>query len=423
MNYEELLNWLYSFEKFGIKLGLDRINQICKKLQNPQDKLNIIHVGGTNGKGTVCRLLGSILANSGYKVGIYTSPHLQRFTERFLINYKEISNKDVVKLIEKIRPIIEDMIKKENTPTFFEIVTAIAFQYFYEESVEYAIIEVGLGGRFDATNIVNPDITIITNVSLEHQNILGNKIEDIAFEKAGIIKEGIPLITASSGKALDVIKKISKEKKSRMTVIDNNSWKKISGGVDWQEYLINGSLKDYRIKTSLIGNFQGENIAIALNAIETLQMNGLYVTEDSIYEGIEKTSNPGRMEIVDFEPIILLDGAHNVSGIKYLKNTLENDFIFEKVIIVFGILSDKKIEEILDIIMPIADIIILTKSKNKRAFDPNKLKDMIKNKEVIVKENISDAINYARKISKKQDLICVTGSLFTVGEAKEYLLQ
>ena len=212
MNYEESIDWLYSFEKFGIKLGLERIINICKKLGDPQDKLKIIHVGGTNGKGTVCRLLGSILSNSGYKVGIYTSPHLQRFSERFLINEDEISKKDVVGLIEKIKPIIEEMIKKEKSPTFFEIVTAIAFQYFYEKSVDFAIIEVGLGGRFDATNIVIPEISIITNVTLEHQNILGKKVEEIAYEKSGIIKEKVPIITAATGRALVVIKENAKKK-------------------------------------------------------------------------------------------------------------------------------------------------------------------------------------------------------------------
>ena len=421
MNYKESIDWLYSFEKFGIKLGLERIIHICKKLDNPQNKIKIIHVGGTNGKGTVCKIIGSILKNSGYKVGIYLSHHLQRFSERFVINEKEISKKDVVNLIEKIKPIIEEMTKNDNTPTFFEIVTAMAFQYFFDKSVDYTIIEVGLGGRFDATNVIIPEISIITNVTLEHQNILGKKIEDIAFEKAGIIKEKVPIITAATGKALDVIKKIANEKKSNVTIVEKNSWEKASGGVDWQELLIKGTLKEYNIKTSLIGRFQGENIAISLNTIEILQMNGLYVTEESIIEGIEKTSNPGRMEIVGFEPLILLDGAHNIAGINFLKIALENDFVYEKLILVFGILSDKSVKEILDIIIPIADTIIITKSTNPRASDPSKLKDMIKGKDVILKEKVSDAISYAKKIAKKQDLICVTGSLFTVGESKDYL--
>jgi len=421
MNYKETIDWLYSFEKFGIKLGLERITHICKQLGNPQKNYKVIHVGGTNGKGSVCRFLQSILTLSGYKVGVYTSPHLQRFSERFVIDNKEISENDVVLLVEKVKTIVEEMIKDDNTPTFFEIVTAMAFQYFSDKNVDFAVAEVGLGGRYDATNIVDPIVTVITNVSLEHQKVLGDKIENITFEKAGIIKEGVPVVTGANGKTLNVIQKVAKEKKSSVTVINNSSWKKVSGGVDWQEFLVNGSLKDYNIKTSMIGKFQGENIALSLVAIESLQMNGVYVTDESITEGIEKTTNPGRMEIAGFEPMILLDGAHNITGINSLKKTLEEDFVYERLILVLGILSDKSVQEMLDIITPIADIIIVTKSHNKRACSPSELKEMIDEKEVVVKDEISEAIDYAKKIAKKQDLICITGSLFTVGEAKDHL--
>ena len=421
MNYDESIDWLYSFEKYGIKLGLERIIHICKELGDPQKNLKIIHVGGTNGKGSICRFLQSILSQNGYKVGIYTSPHLQRFSERFIIDKKEISQKDVALLSEKIKPIIEEMIKNNNTPTFFEIVTSMAFQYFSDKQVDYAIIEVGLGGRFDATNIVDPIVTVIINVSLEHQNILGKNIEDIAFEKAGIIKKSIPVITATDGKSLDIIQKVAKENNSPVTIVDNSSWKKTSGGIDWQGFLFNGSLKDYNVKISMPGEFQGENIAVTLSTIETLQMMGIYITDESILEGFEKTTNPGRMEIVSFEPIILLDGAHNMEGIRSLKKTLKDNFAYEQLNLVIGVLSDKNIQEMLDIITPIADTIILTKSHNNRAYSTSKLKKMISKKNVVVMDEISKAIDYAKKISNKQDLICITGSLFTVGESKDYL--
>lgn len=421
MKYKETIDWLYSFEKFGIKLGLERITHICKELGDPQKKYKVIHVGGTNGKGSVCRFLQSILTLNGYRVGVFTSPHLQRFSERLIIDGKEISEKDVVLLVKNIKPIIDEMVKNSNTPTFFEIVTAMAFQYFSDKNVDFTIIEVGLGGRYDATNIVDPIVTIITNVSLEHQDRLGDKIEGIAFEKAGVIKDGIPVITGASGKTLDLIQKVAKEKNSLVTVIDNGSWKKIQGGPDWQEFLVNGSLKDYNVKTSMAGKFQGENIALTLATIETLQMNGIYITDDSITKGIEKTTIPGRMEIAGFEPLILLDGAHNIAGITSLKNSLVEDFVYERLILVLGILSDKNIQEMLDIITLIADVIIVTKSYNKRACDPSDLKEMINKKEVVVKDKIIDALDYAKSVAKKQDLICITGSLFTVGEAKDYL--
>lgn len=421
MNYKESINWLYSFDKFGIKLGLERITYICKKLNNPHKKLKIIHVGGTNGKGSVCKFLQSILTLNGYCIGVYTSPHLIRFSERFTIDDKEISNSDIVLLVKKIKPIIDEMIKKNNTPTFFEIVTAMAFEYFKLKEVDYAIVEVGLGGRFDATNIVNPIVTVITNISLEHQDRLGEKIEDIAFEKAGIIKKGIPVITAASGKALDIIKKRADEKKSSITIIDKHSYIIQSGGIDWQQYLIICSLMEYYVKVNIAGNFQGENLALTIATIEILQINGIYISDESIIEGIEKTKYPGRMEIIGFEPIILLDGAHNIEGIKLLKDTIKDNFIFEKLILIIGILSDKNVLQMLDIITYISDTVILTKSKNKRASDPQKLKEQVDCKNVIVKDEIPEAIKYAKKIASKQDLILITGSLFTVGEAKEHL--
>ena len=420
MNYKKSIDWLYSYEKFGIKLGLERISYICKKLGNPQDKYKIIHVGGTNGKGSVCRFLQSILTLNGYKVGVYLSPHLQRFSERFLIDGDEISEDDIVVLIEKIKPIIDEMIKNKNIPTFFEIVTALAFQYFNDKKVDFAIIEVGLGGRFDATNIVKPVVSVITNVTFDHQDRLGKKIEEISFEKAGIIKKDIPLVTAATDKALEVIKKEVKEKKTNISVIEKSSWEKTQGGPEWSEFLINGLLKNYNVKTKMAGQFQGENIAIVLATIEILQMNGVYITDESIIKGIEKTSIVGRMEIVGFEPIVFLDGAHNIAAMQYLKNTLVNDFVYEKLIIVIGILADKNVLEMLDIITPISDIIVVTKSQNKRACDPLKLKDMIDKKEAVIKDDIISAIDYAKKVASKRDLICITGSLFTVGEAKDY---
>ena len=426
MNYNNAIDWLYSFEKFGIKLGLERIAYICEKLDNPQDNYKIIHVAGTNGKGSVCKYLESIFFESGYSVGTFLSPHVQNFSERFAVNKKEISEKDVVFLVEKIKPIIDEMQKKGDTPTFFEITTAMAFEFFRLKKVDFGIIEVGLGGRFDATNIVKPLVSIITNVTLEHQDRLGKTIEKIAFEKAGIIKENVSVITAAKEKALYVITKIAKEKNAPLKIIDNNSFKKINGSINWQEFEINGFLKTYNVKTCIGGGFQGENIALSLATIEQLQMNGVYITDDAIVEGIEKATIIGRIEVISYEPLIVLDGAHNIAAISALKNTIKNDFVYDKLILIIGIFSDKNIKQMLRIIAPIADIIVVTKSDSIRAEDPKRLKQIIEDlkikKEVVIKEKISSAIDYSKKISSKKDLICVTGSLFTVGEARAYLL-
>jgi dihydrofolate synthase/folylpolyglutamate synthase len=426
MNFEEAIDWLYGFQRFGVKLGLERISYICDKLGNPQNNYKIIHVGGTNGKGSVCRILESILTSNGYNVGLYTSPHLQRFSERLIVNNEEISKSDIANLAEKLKPIINDMVKNGKTPTFFEIVTGMTFQYFSEKEVDFSIIEVGLGGRFDATNIVNPLLTVITNVSLEHQHVLGRYIKDIAYEKAGIIKNNVPVVTAANADALKIIKKICKEKNADINTIHNNSWKRLNNNINYQEFSIKGFLKDYIVRTKMLGEYQGENIALSLFAIENLQLNGVYITEKSIIDGFLKTFNPGRMEIVSNNPMIILDGAHNPMGIKMLAESLKKDLVYQKLLLVIGILSDKNIKEMLKIIVPMAFMIIVTKPDNKRACNQSDLKKMIHDfelkKEVVVKDRISNAVEFAKSMAKKDDLILVTGSLFTVGEAREYLI-
>jgi len=425
MNYEESLGWLNSFQRFGMKLGLERISYICKELGDPQNVLKVIHVGGTNGKGSVCRFLESVLLASGYSVGVYISPHLQRFSERIVVDGEEISEGDVVSLVKRAKPVVEKMIEEGDGPTYFEIVTAMAFQYFKDKNVDFAVVEVGLGGRFDATNVVNPVVSIITNVSLEHTDVLGKKVEDIAFEKAGIIKNGVPVVTAAEGKALEVIEKVANERNAPLNIVRRGDRERFNSGLGGQEFHIKGFLKDYDIKTSLPGGFQGENIALTLAAVEILQMNGFYVSDDSINNGVSKTVHTGRMEIVSRDPVILLDGAHNAAGMQKLVDALENDFDFSRLILVLGILSDKDIKSMLESIAPIADVIVVTKSHNSRACDPYKLRGLIGElgfrNEIAVEDEITDAINYAKSIAKKEDIICITGSLFTVGEARDCL--
>jgi len=427
MKFEEALNWLYGFEKFGIKLGLERINHIAEKLGNPQNNYKIIHVAGTNGKGSVCKFLASILTSGGYKVGIYLSPHLQRFSERIVVDNKEISDDEFVSLVDKIKPIVDEMIKNDNTPTFFEIVTAIAFQYFSDKGVDFAVIEVGLGGKYDATNIVSPMVSVITNITLEHTDILGKTIKDIALQKAGIIKDNVAVVTAAKGDALKVIKNVAEERSAPVYVIDEKKWKRTYCDTEGQKFVIKGDLTDYSVKTSMLGKHQGENIALAVISIENLQMNGVYIPETSIIDGVAKATNPGRLEIVKHEPLVLLDGAHNPDGMRTLRTTLDEDFDYDKLILILGILSDKDIASMLSIIVPVAHTIIVTKSHNSRACEPSKLKEMIEKsgykKKVIVKNEISDAIEYANSIAKKNDTICITGSLFTVGEARDHLMK
>ena len=369
MNYNCSIKWINSFQKFGIKLGLDRVKYILDELGNPHENYKIIHVGGSNGKGSVCNIIASILNESDYKVGIYTSPHLHDIKERIIVNNQIISNDEFANITKKIKPIIEKMKASREVPTYFEILTAISFQYFKEKKVDYAILEVGLGGKYDATNIVTPVISVITNVSLEHQNILGKNITQIAKQKGGIIKESTPIFTAAKNKSLEIIKKIANEKNAPIYIISNKNWIRLENTLEFQEFRITGLLKEYRVKTKLLGNYQGENITLAIKVLEYFQNHGIKINEDYIQQGIKKTINPGRMEIVNYDPIILLDGAHNPKGVKLLVETLKNDFKYNKLIFILGILKDKDIKSMMPSIISISDYIITTQSNNDRAIE------------------------------------------------------
>jgi dihydrofolate synthase/folylpolyglutamate synthase len=424
MDFKESIDWLYSFKQYGSKLGLERIFLIMKQLKNPQNNIKIVHVTGTNGKGSVCKYVGSILQKAGYSVGVYISPHLERFSERIVIDDREISDEEITLLVEKIKPVVDEIIGNNNTPTFFEIVTAMAFLFFSDSSVDFAVVEVGLGGRFDATNVVIPVVSVITNISLEHTARLGEDVKSIAFEKAGIIKDNVPVITAVKDDAKIVVEKTAKEKNAQVICIDKNSWKRLSYTIQYQEFLIYGILNEYTVKTSMLGSYQGENIALAVTAAEQLQMNGTYLTDNDIIDGISTAFNPGRMEIIAENPTVLLDGAHNPAGMKMLKKTLKEDFEYERLILIIGILEDKDIQRMLTTIIPVSDVVIVTKSKNARACEPTALKDRIKEigytKGLFVEKSLPKAIDHAKIMAGKKDVICISGSLFTVGEARSY---
>ncbi|MFO7677500.1 MAG: folylpolyglutamate synthase/dihydrofolate synthase family protein [Thermoplasmatota archaeon] len=425
MDYKQSINWLYSFHKYGSKLGLERISLLMNHLQNPQHNYKNIHITGTNGKGSVCKYIGSILQQAGYTVGVYISPHLQRFSERMSINGIEISQKDIAQLITKIKPIIEEMISQNNTPTFFEITTALAFQYFSDKRVEYAVIEVGLGGRFDATNILSPNLTIITNISLEHTEYLGKNVKLIAYEKAGIIKESVPVITAVQNNAKHIIEQVATEKNAPLISVDETFWKRIDHSIQYQKFRIQGQINSYIVETSMLGEYQGENIALSLIGIEQLQKQGIIITHSHITSGIAHAFNPGRMELISKKPMILLDGAHNTAGMKMLYRSLQQDFHYNSLILILGILKDKAIKYMLSTILPLADILITTQSRNPRACNSETLAAMITKidptKEIIIKPTISEAIQQALSIANSDDLVCISGSLFTVGEAREYI--
>ena len=385
MDYKKVLEELYGLDIKKWILGLDRMEALLEKLGHPEKRLRCIHVAGTNGKGSVCAMISSILKEAGYKAGMYTSPHLKRFNERIGINGKLIKDKDIVKYYLMAK-------RHVNGQSFFEITTAMAFLYFAEKKADFAVLEVGLGGRLDATNVVMPLVSVITNIGLEHTRFLGSTIEKIAYEKAGIIKKNIPAVTAAEGIALATIKKVSDERNSKLHIAPKEGLK-------------------YRL--GLKGEFQKQNASIAIKAIETLQNNySLKISENSIKNGLLNAKWPGRFQFL--EKNVLVDCAHNPHGFRVLSNELKN-LNYKKLIVILGFSDDKDVGSISKIIAPMASKIILAKSSNERAAEPETIKKYF-NKIIIVIKNPKKALNYAKKIAKKEDLILVAGSIFLVGE-------
>ena len=429
ITYSEALDYIYDLTKYGIKLGLKNINYLLYLLGEPHKKLKIIHVAGTNGKGSTCSSISSILQSDGYKVGLYTSPHLVDFTERIKINHKSIDRKKVSELLERIKPYIE---KVANTPsyghpTFFEVITAMAFLYFFEEQVDFLVLEVGLGGRLDATNVCEPLISVITHIDYDHMDKLGNSLEEIAREKGGIIKpEGIVISSNQYEEAYNEIKKIADEKNSHIYSVGREIiYKIVKSDIKGVIFDLKGIYNEYKnLHTPLLGRHQADNSAAAITAIEALKIRGVNITEKAIRVGLEKVKWTGRLEIIQTNPTLVLDGAHNPSGIKVVRDALKEIFSYHRLILVLAIFADKDYKKMIQIIVPNADLIIATKTKNPRATPPQVIAkeaaQYIDQNKIIITENIPQAINCAISNSKEDDLICITGSLCTVGEAKKY---
>jgi len=396
MHYKKILKYLYSLESPKIKLGLDRIQGLLGKIGNPEKELKCIHVAGTNGKGSVCAMIFCILKEAGYKVGLYTSPHLKRFNERIRINNKEITDKEIVEYFLKVKPYITKQ-------SFFEITTAMAFLYFNDRKVDFAVLEVGLGGRLDATNVAVPLVSVITNIGIEHTDLLGSTIEKITFEKAGIIKNNVPVVAGAKGKALEVIREAAKQRNAPLFLV------KKFGNVKFNY---------------LNGDFQQQNKDIALTTINILKKSyQIKINEKQITSGIKKTKWQGRLEFISKN--VLVDCAHNPSGFEVLANELKiikNKRKIKNFIFVVGIQKDKDIPIMLKTINPLISAIIFTKSKNEKAAKPKELlkifNQMNKNRKIQTKiiENPEKALAYAKKIIGKGDLAVVSGSIYLVGE-------
>jgi len=417
-SYKESVSWLFGLQKYGIKFGLSKTTNLLKAFGNPHHNQRYIHIAGTNGKGSVGAMLESILLKAGLKVGFYTSPHLVSFTERFRIN-RELITKDQAASI--IREIYEVTSQKE-PPTFFELTTAMTLLYFFRKDVDVSIIEVGMGGRLDATNVIGPMVSIITNIGLDHQHFLGDTIIDIAKEKGGIIKKEIDLVTAvDQPPVVKLFESLCKKKGAPFWRVGKHArYRRLPSGL--LGYY--GLHKRFRNLTlGLKGGFQYKNAAVALLALEILKKKGISVSDEALQRGLADPLWPGRLEEVSSHPTIILDGAHNPSAMRSLAYSIGRDFDFERLILVVGIMEDKDILNILKKIVPLASRVIYTRPTYYRAANPQYLMDVAKEfrKDGEVQFPLSTAIERARDLAGKKDLILITGSLFTVGEAKSYL--
>lgn len=428
MNYQEALQYITSTYKLGMKKGTENILYLLNKLGNPQNNIKVIHVAGTNGKGSTCSFLSTTLIEAGYKVGLYTSPFLEVFNERMRINGKNIPDDKLAELTTIVKEKVDEMVKEGMPhPTEFEVTTAIGFLYFDMEKVDYLVLEVGLGGRHDATNVIDePVMTVITSISIDHVDQLGDKLSGIAYEKAGIIKSSSPLVLyPQKDEAREVVLKVAEEKDVEVYEI-NTTDVKVKGtslfGQDMDMNILGESFKD--LKISLIGDHQSRNALTAATTLKLLSDKNLAdISHEDIVNGLRKTKWGGRLELLKKNPITIIDGAHNEEGAAVLADSISKYLHDYKVTLVFGMLKDKDVDKVLSILLPVVDEVIATTPNSDRALTAELLCEKIKahNKRAVATNNINEAIEIASKIKGEKEAIIYAGSLYLIGEVRSII--
>lgn len=406
---------MFGLRRFGIILGLETIRKMLEGLGNPQEHFKSIHIAGTNGKGSVASALASILHAAGYKVGLYTSPHLVKFNERICVNNHPISDEDVVTAYEAVK----NAGYGDREPTFFEYATAMGFYEFARQNVDWAVIETGMGGRMDATNVVKPAISVITNISLEHRSYLGDSLAQIAGEKGGIIKHGVPVVTGARQKnVISVFEEIAEKKSAPLYRFgDDFRVRRDKSGT----FTYFGFENTWRaMRTGLWGNHQVDNAALVLATCEILNKGKADIPLQSMKDGLEQNRWPGRLEVVSASPFVLLDGAHNLVAAQNLGNFLSDELGNRNITLVVGILDDKPYEAMLKSLLPACQKVILTRPVIGRALPPETLQPVAKEftEDIKIIPNVEDAVKYAIDTAGPDDAICIAGSLYVVGEAK-----
>ena len=431
MNYQEALAYLDGLNVFGVRLGLSRIKRLLSLLGNPQDKYRTVHVTGTNGKGSVSAMLAGILRKATIHTGLYISPHLVSYTERMQVDGQPISEEDFAEAISAVRAFIEQMLAEgEECPTQFEVLTALGFYYFAKCQVEYAVIEVGLGGTLDSTNVITPEVSVITNVTMEHADKLGGTLQSIAENKAGIIKDGVPVVTAAKGEPLEVIRAVAEEKNADIFVAGEDFCSQFlscdgrTQKLEFTSELLGIDHQPYELH--LLGVHQVENSAVALMTIRLLHNIDDRITMKTVTEALRLVSWPARFERLDLgQQAIVIDGAHNPAGMKALRESLDEIFPAEERVLLLGILKDKDIDTMLDILLRPNDTVVVTVPQSERA---DSASDLLRRVAPAVQhveafENNTEALNRALELANGEKLLVIAGSLYLVGGVRQMLLK
>ena len=424
MNYEEALNYINDKDKFGSRPGLDEIEKLLDLMGNPHKDLKYIHVAGTNGKGSTVSYLASILKEEGYKVGVFTSPFLERFNERITVDGEDIVDEALGKITGDIKELIPAMLKDGfEHPTTFEIVTAIAFQYFKDCNVDYVVLEVGLGGREDSTNIIEPPLAaVITTIDYDHIDILGETLTEIAYQKGGIIKKGSVAISYPQEEETTMeLKRLADKEEVEIyrCPMEDIEILEIKDTGSKFNFKFDGSLYE-NIEVGLLGEYQIYNGVMALYTILKLrQLGRLDIRDESIYKGLKNTRWRGRLELISQDPKILIDGAHNLQGSKVLKDSLKM-FDYKRLILGFSVLKDKDYNHIIENLIPLADKVILTDINMPRKMDLDEMKTVVEKytKDVVVEKDNKKAVEKAIELYEEGDLIVFAGSLYLIGNIR-----
>lgn len=421
MDYHSAVKWLFEQEARGIKFGLENTRELLSRLGDPQHRFRSLHVAGTNGKGSVSAMAESVLRAAGYRTALYTSPHLVDFRERIRVDGKCIGEGEMLHLAEEVRNIAEDMAAHGRHLTFFELTTAMAFTHFADVGTEMAVVEVGMGGRLDSTNVIDPVCVAIATIALEHTSFLGSTLPQIAFEKAGTIKPGVPVITLEQApEVIDVLERRAEEMSAPMTVVGRDvGYEVLSSTMEGTEVYLEEI--DAVVSVPLAGRYQGSNCALACSALAEMMRRGVYIPDEAFARGLAAVRWPGRLEVVSQRPHMILDVSHTAAGARTVAAELER-MLDRKAIIVLGVLGDKDLKGIADAFGSIARYAIAASPETTRAFPAEQVSDALSaHCPTETANSIGHAMDRAMELASEDDTILIAGSLYTVGEAKRWL--